>query len=307
MKQWIAFWLLGLIWGSSFLLIKIAVDELETLPLVSIRVGLAALLMAIYLAATKRHLPHNWVDRLGILFVGFFNIALPFTLITRAEESIDSSLATVLNSSVPLFSLIIAHFSLSDEKLNRYKVLGLVIGYAGILLLTFRGLSNSKSSPLAGQVLMITAVISYAIAIVFMRARLRHLEPITVAGLTLIAAAIILIPLTLVTESNLERLTRLSTDTVVAVLTLAVVNTVCAYFLFYHLIGEWGARASMVTYVFPPVGITLGAIFLNEVIDLRLVLGSGLILAGIFAVNYKPVSAQRPKTTRETLEDGSPA
>lgn len=306
MKQWIAFWLLGLIWGSSFLLIKIAVDELDTLPLVSIRVGLAALLMAGYLAATKRHLPASWSDRLAILFVGFFNIAVPFTLITRAEESIDSSLATVLNSSVPLFSLVIAHFVLSDEKLNRYKILGLVIGYAGIVMLTFRGLSDSKSSPLQGQVFMIMAVASYAVAIVFMRARLRHIEPITTAGLTLIVAALILIPVTLVSESNLgDRLAHVSAETIAAVITLAVVNTVCAYFLFYHLIGEWGARASMVTYVFPPVGIALGAIFLNEVIDERLILGSGLILAGIVAVNYKPQALRQPK--RETLEDGSPA
>ncbi|MBZ0306108.1 MAG: DMT family transporter, partial [Anaerolineae bacterium] len=271
-------------------------------------VGLAALIMAGYLVATKRHLPSSWKDRFAILVVGFFNIAVPFTLITRAEESIDSSLATVLNSSVPLFSLVIAHFVLSDEKLNRYKTLGLLIGYAGIVILTFRGLSSSEGSPLQGQAFMIMAVASYAVAVVFMRARLRHIEPITTAGLTLIAAAAILIPITLLSESNLgDRLTHLSADTIGAILTLAVVNTVCAYFLFYHLIGEWGARATMVTYVFPPVGIALGAIFLKEVIDERLILGSGLILAGIVAVNYKPQTLRQPKPVRETLEDGSPA
>lgn len=308
MKHWSMFWVLGLIWGSSFLLIKIALEELETLPLVSIRVGLAATLMAIYLATTKRHIPSSWQDRLGLIFVGIFNIAVPFSLITRAEESIDSSLATVLNSSVPLFSLVIAHFALPDEKLNRYKVLGLLIGYVGIIVLTSRGLNDAEGSPLEGQLLMIGAVASYAVAVVFMRRRLRHIEPITIAGLTLIIAAIILISMTLVVDSNsLQTVSDISTKTVAAVTALAVINTVCAYFLFYNLIAAWGARATMVTYVFPPVGIALGAIFLDEPIDARLIFGSALILGGIFAVNYKQKAIQAKQTREAIQKEGAPA
>lgn len=301
MKHWAMFWLLGLIWGSSFLLIKIVLEELHTLPLVSIRIGLAAFLMVIYLTVTQRAIPASWADRLGILFVGIFNIAVPFSFITHAEESIDSSLATVLNSSVPLFSLVIAHFALTDEKLNRYKLLGLLIGYVGIITLTSRGLNDAEGSPLEGQLFMIGAVISYAVAVVFMRRRLRHLEPISIAGQTLVVAAFILIPLTLVADpSGVQDIPNIGLQTLLAIVTLAVVNTVCAYFLFYNLIGAWGARATMVTYVFPPVGITLGAIFLNEAVDARLILGSALILAGIFAVNYKPAAKVQPK--RETPE-----
>lgn len=308
MKHWSMFWVLGLIWGSSFLLIKIALEELETLPLVSIRVGLAATLMAIYLATTKRYIPSSWQDRLGLIFVGIFNIAVPFSLITRAEESIDSSLATVLNSSVPLFSLVIAHFALPDEKLNRYKVLGLLIGYVGIIVLTSRGLNDAEGSPLDGQLLMIGAVASYAVAVVFMRRRLRHIEPITIAGLTLIIAAIILISMTLVVDSNsLQTVSDISTKTVAAVTALAFINTVCAYFLFYNLIAAWGARATMVTYVFPPVGIALGAIFLDEPIDARLIFGSALILGGIFAVNYKQKAIQAKQTREAIQKEGAPA
>lgn len=286
MRQWLAFWGLGLIWGSSFLLIKVAVEELGTLPLVSLRLGLAAALMLVYLKLSGRPFPTKRSDLLSIAFVGLFNVALPFSLITRAEESIDSSLATILNSSVPLFSLVIAHFALKDEKLNRAKIAGLLIGYVGIIVLTSRGLGAS-SSPLAGQVMMVAAVICYAGAVVFIRARLRHLEPLMVAGLSLVGGALFIIPLALAT-ATLPDWGHLGSDTLFSIITLGTVNTVIAYFLFYYLISQWGARATLVTYVFPPVGVTLGAIFLDEPIDARLILGALLILGGIMVVNYKP-------------------
>lgn len=294
MKQWVAFWSLGLIWGSSFLLIKIAVEELGALPLVSLRLTLAAALMLLYLFTTRRRLPDRWVDRIGLIFVSIFNIAIPFTLITRAEEQIDSNVATIINSSVPLFSLILAHFALHDERLSTPKVVGLLIGFAGIIVLTWRGLTHPEESPLSGQLLMLLATSSYAVAVVFIRRRLRHVESITVAGSTLVMAAVIMVLVTLLTENNLPDLGSLETKTWFAIVVLGVINTVVAYFLFYDLIDKWGARATMVTYVFPPVGILLGAIFLDEPVDFRLLLGAALILCGIFAVNFKPKKIAPP-------------
>ncbi len=108
---WAAFWTLGLIWGSSFLLIKFGVAELTPLQLVAFRVGTAALAMALTLRLTGRHFPTDLRSRLGLIVVGMFNTAIPFLLITWGEQSIDSGLATVLNATVPLFSLVIAHFA----------------------------------------------------------------------------------------------------------------------------------------------------------------------------------------------------
>ncbi|HLA42150.1 MAG TPA: EamA family transporter, partial [Aggregatilineales bacterium] len=144
MKQWLAFWLLGLIWGSSFLLIKIGVEELDVFQLVSFRLLVASGLFVIYLIVAGYKLPSRR-DLPAIVFVGFFNVALPFSLITRAEQSIDSSLATTLNSTVPLFSLVIAHFFLGDDRLTRYRILGLLIGYAGVIVLVSRGLKNAEN------------------------------------------------------------------------------------------------------------------------------------------------------------------
>jgi drug/metabolite transporter (DMT)-like permease len=242
--------------------------------------------MLAYLRFKGYTFPTQRSDLFSIVIVGFFNVALPFSLITRAEESIDSSLATILNSTVPLFSLVIAHFALKDERLNRYKMSGLLIGYAGILILTWRGLNNTGNSPIAGQVMMLAAAASYASAVIFIRARLRHLRPLVVAGSSLAVGALFVVPVTLVV-GDLPDWGSLHSDTIASISILAVVNTVIAYFLFYYLIAEWGARATMVTYTFPPVGITLGALFLDEAVDFRLLIGAALILLGVFAVNYK--------------------
>lgn len=287
MKQWIAFWSLGLIWGSSFLLIKVAVEELGALPLVSMRVTIAGSLMLLIFLVSGRRLPDNRQDMLSLLLVTLFNVIIPFSLITRAEELIDSSLATTLNSTVPLSSLIIAHFALHDERLTPPKIVGLLIGYVGILVLTSRGLSEASTDSLEGTVMMLAATLSYAIATVLLRARLRHLEAVTVAGSTLMLAALFIVPVTLLITPDLPDLTHLETETIFSILVLSILNTVIAYFLSYHLLSQWGARATMVTYVFPPVGITLGAVFLDEPVDARLLLGAALILGGIFAVNYK--------------------
>ena len=285
MKQWAAFWTLGSIWGSSFLLIKIAVDELGVFPLVGLRVGIAGVLMLLYLWATGRLALQSRWDVLSVIGIGIFNVALPFTLITRAEESIDSSLATILNATVPLFSLIFAHFVLFDDRLTRERIVGLAIGYIGIVILVSRGLSDTGNSPVSGQIMMLVAAASYAMSVVYIRARLRHIEPIRIAGLSLVVAAIIMVPLSLVTD-GVPEFGALSSDTLWAIGTLGTVNTVVAYFLWYYLISEWGARATLVTYTFPPIGVTLGAIFLDEVVDIRLVIGAALILGGIFVVNF---------------------
>ena len=302
MKQWAAFWMLGAIWGSSFLLIKIAVEELGVFPLVGVRVGIAGVIMFVYLLATDRISLPKRADWLNVTLIGIFNVAVPFSLITRAEESIDSSLATILNATLPLFSLIIAHFFLHDDRLTRERVAGLVIGYIGIVILVSSGLSDSANNPISGQLLMLVAIISYAGSVVYIRARLRHVESIRVAGLSLIVAALIMAPLSLIFDGAPD-VGALSTDTLWAIITLGIINTVVAYFLWYYLIAEWGARATMVTYTFPPIGVTLGAIFLDEKVDIRLVIGGILILAGIFVVNYKRRGRQSVQTAPPHTSD----
>ncbi len=295
MKHWLMFWSLGVIWGSSFLLIKIAVEELGPLPLVSVRIGLAALIMGVYLGLSGRTFPRTRREILALLYVGVMNTALPFTLITWGEQDIDSGLATVLNSTVPLFTLVLAHFALADERISLQKIVGLGVGFIGIVLLTSRNAESSSPNSFSGQVAVLAASMSYATCAIVIRRYLRRVDPFVTAGSSLIIGGVVIVTITLLTVRPLPDVMALSTDTIAAVLTLAVINTVIAYFLFYALFDVWGAtRTTLVTYVMPPIGVTLGAIFLDETVDWKIVTGAGLILVGIVAVNWRRQRASAP-------------
>jgi drug/metabolite transporter (DMT)-like permease len=292
MKNWGMFWLLGLIWGSSFLLIKIAVDELGPLPLVAVRIGLAALFMGAFLRLTGRALPGGRTERLALVFVGVMNTAVPFTLITWGEQDIDSGLATVLNATVPLFTLVFAHAALADERITPHKLGGLLVGFAGVAILASRDAESASPNPIGGQAAVLAASACYGMSVVVIRRYLRRVDPMTTAGVSLIVGGIAIVAATLA-SGDLPDPGALSADTVLAVVTLGLLNTVVAYFLFYHLIDCWGAtRTSLVTYVMPPVGVTLGALFLDEAVDSKIVVGAALILGAIILVNWR--KRQRP-------------
>ena len=303
MKNWAMFWCLGLIWGSSFLLIKVGVEELGPLPLVSVRITLAAALMAVFLRVTRRRWPQTRRERLALLYVGVMNTALPFTLITWGEQNIDSGLATVLNATVPLFTLVFAHFALADERISPQKVMGLLMGFVGVTILASRSTTSSSPNSLSGQVMVLVASASYATSAVVIRRYLRRVDPFVIAGGSLMIGGVVIVTTTLLTVHPLPDVGALSVKATAAVLELAVTNTVVAYFLFYHLIDAWNAtRTTLVTYVMPPVGVTLGAIFLDETVDWKIVAGAGLILGAIIVVNWRkrrqpvPVAAETSRS-----------
>ncbi len=288
MAVWAGFLALGLIWGSSFLLIKLGVAELTPLQLVAIRVGTAAVAMLITLTLARQHFPKDWRSRLGLVVVGVFNTAVPFFLITWGEQTIDSGLATVLNATVPLFSLVIAHFALQDERITGLKVMGLVSGFAGVVLLASRSLgADSAANPIAGQLAVLGASLCYAGATVYVRRNLRHLRPLVVSSGALLTSAVLVSGAALLVD-GVPDFAQITGGTTVAVLTLGLVNTYIAYLLFYWIIDRWGAtRATLVTYLMPPVGLALGVVFLDEPLDARLIAGAVLIGAGVALVNWR--------------------
>lgn len=245
MLEWVKFWALAMIWGSSFLLIKVAVEDMGALPLVSVRLGGAGLLFLGYLLWTGRRIPSRKSERYALLFVGIFNTAVPFFLISWGETKIDSGLATVLNSTVPLFGLVFAHYLLADERLTSQKIIGLIVGFIGVVIVTSRSIGGDPGS-LTGQLAVLVASASYAIAIVTIRMFLRQVDSFTVAGLSAIVGGVTIVTTTAVVEGGFPA--DISTLAWLAAITLAVVNTFVAYFLAFDLIEKWGVRASLVTY-----------------------------------------------------------
>ncbi len=294
LKEWGAFALLGLIWGSSFLWIKIAVDEIGPFMLVALRLLFGLLGLLVIMGLQRQSFPRNRRVLLAFLFMGAFNTALPFVLISWGETKIDSGLASILNGTVPLFTIIIAHFWLHDEKITPARITGLIVGFIGVVVLVSRDFGpQGIQGNLFGQLAVIAASISYATAITFSRKYLRGQSPVVQSTMILLIAEAMLWIVTPIAESPL-RFPALPI-TWFAVAWLGLLGSCLAYLLFFYLINAWGpTRASVVTYVFPVIGVILGIVFLKEVVDWRLIAGTLLVAGGILVLNmnlfFKPVA-----------------
>jgi drug/metabolite transporter (DMT)-like permease len=303
LKEWSAFALLGLIWGSSFLWIKIAVEEIGPFTLVAFRLlfGLVGLLVIMRLQ--KQSFPRDPRVLLAYLFMGAFNTAIPFTLISWGETRIDSGLASILNGTVPLFTIVIAHFWLHDEKITLPRIGGLIVGFVGVVVLVSRDLGpEGLTGNLWGQVAVIGGSVCYAVAITFSRKHLRNQPPVLQATMILLIADALMWIATPIAERPF-RLPGLPL-TWVAIAWLGLLGSCLAYLLFFFLINSWGpTRASLVTYVFPVIGLVLGIVFLKEVADWRLIVGSLLVVGGIVVVNF----IRRPQPVRATTTTAAAA
>ncbi len=295
MRKWAAFCVLGLIWGSSFLYIRVGVEQLSPFQVVFIRTALAAIGLNLLLAVQGKHLPFNWRLLVPLIIIGIGNTTIPFALITAGEKSITSGLAATLQSAASLFTALIAHFFFVDERMTPQKAVGLMIGFVGVIVLGSRSIVDGQIDvpQLAGALAIVLASLFYATFTTYSRKMIQHrFEPIIVSTgamtFAAISSGVCMVVAPLLGGEAAAPLATLSSDVVIAMILLGLVNTFIAYILYYWIVRELGAaRASMVTYITPGVGLTLGAIVLHEVVDWRLLAGAALIFAGIAIVNLR--------------------
>lgn len=282
-----AFILLGLIWGSSFLWIKIGVEEMDPATLVAYRIAIGALAMLAYARLSGEHLPKSLRELIPLAVLGMVATALPFFLITWGEQYIDSGTAAVLNSLTPIFSLILAGLILRTESVTLVRVIGLVTGFAGAALLASREFAL-RGDPIAlvGTGAVAVAAISYAAGASISKAMVHGTPRNVVAAGNLTFGALYIWIFTLLSGSNPAPPGQL--DSIIALLWLGLLGSFFAFVLLYFLIAHLEATvATMVTYLFPVVGVTLGVIFLHEVLDTRLAIGTGLVVVGIVVVSLR--------------------
>ena len=285
-KDWAAFIGLSLAWGSSFFWIKIGLQELGPITLVALRLLFGILGLLVVVAYNRPKFPdtHRLWGALAIL--GIIQTALPFLLITWGQQFIDSAEAAILNSTVPLFTMLLAHWYLQDDRLTIQRVVGLLIGFIGVVVLLVRDLDGGTQSSLLGQAAVLLAAICYAFSSVFTRRNTKGVSPIVQAFVPLLVADALMWALVPLLESPLV-LPSLPI-TWVAILWLGLIGSCIAYLLYFYLIHAIGpTRATMVTYTFPVVGVALGVIFLNETLDINLLLGAALVVSSIMIVNRK--------------------
>lgn len=276
---------MGLVWGATFLWLKIGIREMQPISLNAVRLFIAMIVLFFILRLTKAHLNfrENWKP---YLFLGIFNIALPFVLITWSEHSISSGMASILNSTVPFFTMVLVPFFVTAESWSLEKIIGLVVGFIGVVVLASNKIEGSTGGFQWGALLVLLASISYAVAAIFARKVTFGVAPAAQAFGQSIFANLVLWPTALVFEGSFT----LPTQTIswLAVLWLAIMATGIGTFFYYSLINSVGAtKTSLTTYVFPLTGVLLGVIFLNEQLSWRLLTGGVLVIAGVAIVNSK--------------------
>ena len=286
-KDWLAFAGLSVAWGSSFFWIKIAVAEVGPFLLVALRVLFGILGLAAVALWRRPEWPKDRRAIGALLLLGITNTALPFVLISWAEIHIDSAVAAILNGGVPLFTMLIAHFALTDDRMTRQRVLGLVVGFVGVIVLTLRDLQGDFRLNLLAQGAMLLAVFFYAGSSVYARRNAQGVSPIVHALVPLFSADAFIWSGAMFSESPITL--PVQGITWLALVWLGLIGSCTAYLLYFYLVHSIGpTRATMVTYMFPVIGISLGVVFLGETLDLSLILGAVLVVGSLLIVNRKP-------------------
>jgi drug/metabolite transporter (DMT)-like permease len=280
---------LALIWGSSFMFIKVAVRELSPSTLILGRLGLAALALAIVvpvaigLRETLVDLRAHWV---GIVVVGAVNTAVPFWLLSWGETKVDSGLASVIQASVPIFNAVLAFAFFHEQRVSGRRLAGVGVGFVGVALLV----GAQPHAKLLGALAVVGMATCYGAGGLLTRRYLRTARPHAVALGTSVVAAVLVTPAGVAqAPAHIP-----GWKVLASVAVLGLLATACAYLLFFTIVAGAGADyAALVTYLVPPVALVYGAVFLGESVGVAALAGLALILGGVALGTRTPRGARR--------------
>ncbi len=310
---WLLFIALGFMWGSSYLFIKIGVEEgLPPLTLVASRLFFGFLVIVTVVGLAREPLPRSARQYGHLVVMSVVNIVLPFFLITWGEQSMDSALAAILNSTVPLFVIVLAPLFLPDEQVTVNRVVGLAVGFVGVVVLFVPDLGVLEGNGLLGWLALIGSAVSYAAGNVYAKRNVKGLRPMIPALFQVTFALAISAVLALVIERPIGRVA-VTAEALFAVVWLGVLGSGFAYLGYFRLLRDWGAtRTSLVAYLLPVFGIALG-LLRGEPITGSRILGTALIIGGVALVNSRygkrRIFGPRPAIARgaPTTTSGGPA
>jgi len=284
--DWVMLITLATVWGGSFLFNAILVAELPVITIVAIRVTVAALALWGFVHVTGRKIPTTpqvW----GALFIlGVLNNAIPFSLIVQGQTQITSGLASILNATTPFFTILVAGFFLTDERFSVLRVLGVVVGFSGVILMVGPEALGSLGADFWAQLCALGAALSYGFASVFGR-RFRELkvDPVMVATGQVTMSSLVLWPIALWIDGPQDIL-GLSFNAAASMFGLAVLCTSFAYILYFRILERAGAtNISLVTFLVPISAIILGVLVLGESIFIKEIIGMTLIGLGLAIID----------------------
>ena len=279
-RAWAELTLLALIWGASFLAIRIAITEVPVLTSVLLRTSLAMTALWLYVVARRLPLPRDAATWAGLVAMGALNNVIPFALMAWGQLHIETGLTSILNAASAVFGVLVAALVFADERLSARKIAGVGLGFAGVVTVIGPGLLAALDLRSLGQLAVLGGALSYAFAAAFARARLSHLRPEVAAAGMLAGSTLILLPLVLLFDGVPTLDYRPVTWAAVGY--YALIATALAYLLYYRILAMAGSGNLMVvTLLIPPVSITLGALVLDEALAARAYAGFALIALGL--------------------------
>jgi|SRR5687767_7869211 drug/metabolite transporter (DMT)-like permease len=285
--DWLLLLALGIMWGTSYAFIKLGVETLPTFTLIATRLAIGLGLLATVVLVAREPLPRSPRIYFHLAVMAAINIVIPFSLITWAELSVDSAIAAILNGAVPLIVIVLAALTFHDEPITLNRLVGVTIGYVGVIVLVFPGLvAAAGGTEFTGELALIGSTVAYAIGAVYSRKNIRGLRPMIPAVFQVAFAFLMVSVLALVFENPFA--VAWNMDAIVAVLWLGLLGSGLAYLLMFRLLTRIGATAtSQLAYLLPVVGIVTGALMFGETIDARVAVGTALILGGVALVNSR--------------------
>ena len=270
----------ALIWGASFMFIKVAVAEIPPVAAMALRLAFAGLFLVPFLLAQQglRRTIHGMRETgWGAVFLGFMNAALPFTLIAWGEQHVDSSIAAIANAPVPIFVALLAMRFQHSERLRGVRLFGVLLGFVGVAVLA--GFQPEGGwLAVTGTLAASAAALSYAISNLFTQRRYGETQPLVLVTAASLAGATLLAPLALLQLPDSVP----SGRALVSVAVLGIAGTAIAMILFFRMLAAYGAsRASLVTYLVPVTAIFYGVFLLDERFTPNAIVGLVLILGGV--------------------------
>ena len=291
-RAWAEMLVLALIWGGSFLSIRIALDEISPLMSVAHRVTLAMLVLWFVVAMMRIPLPRNPRIWFAFLMMGLLNNVIPFVLMAWGQLYIESGLTSILNAFTAVVGVVMAALFFSDERLTPRKIIGVVLGFFGVAVAI--GLENFKNFDLRSlaQLAVIGGTVAYAVAGIWARKNLVGMPPQLAAAGMLTGATVIMLPLVYFVE-GLPTFD-LKPRTLVAIGYYAVIATAAAYLLYYRVLAMAGSgNLMLVTLLVAPIAITLGAVVLGEKLSANAFVGFVILAVGLIILDGRVWKALR--------------
>ena len=285
-QSWALLLVLSALWGGSFFFATVAVRELPPLTLVVLRTGIAALTLMIVLKMRGEKWPFAKGAILVFFVMGLLNNLVPFSLLFWAQTKIPSGLASILNATTPIFSIVIAHFLLADERMAATRAIGIVFGFLGVVVLLGGDIFHGASVASLGMMACLGAALSYGFAGVYgRRFKALGIVPTQVAFGQLAATTLMTLPIALFFDRPWI-LPVPSLPVIASVLALAICSTALAYVIFFKILSAAGAvNVALVTLLIPVSAIMLGTLILGETLLLRHYAGMALIAIGLLAID----------------------